>query len=519
MAMQILTSLLPENFLALYIATFVTALCVGIFFLSSPRGSRKVLPPGPWSLPVIGNIFLFGASPHKNVTNLSKHYGKVFSMKLGSRDVVILNSVDVVKEALVKRVSDFSGRPPLHTFVVSSNGGRNVAFTDFGSKYANNRRAIDQALQALTSDSEAFSEIAQLEGESLVQSLLSSQKEKFNPARHLLSVSASFLLRMFFGADLRKKHHREACELMTQSTDFIEGSAVGNTVDFMPWVKTIFHKQVLKVDETVKSLVKFVRRLYSSRMKEVANVDEKSDKDTIVSDYLTKLVHDRKKSSMDELPEHDLEHTLIGEFDDDNIVHLIADSFGGGYEKLSTALRWCIAYLVAYPDAQEQLYKEIKHVKGSKRISLNDKKQLPLLEATVMEVLRRSCFLPFALPHSTIRDTSVGGYNIPKDTIVFVNLWACCHDPQYFDEPFKFNPIRFMDKKQQKVKPHSCMIAFSEGDRKCPGEGFAKSALFIMIGTLVQNLKLRNGTEEPMEDKFGLTLRPKNTTIYVETRS
>lgn len=519
--MQILTSLLPENFLVLYIVTFVTAVCVGIFFLSSLRGSRKILPPGPWSLPVIGNIFLFGASPHKNVTNLSKHYGKVFSMKLGSRDVVILNSVDVVKEALVKRASDFSGRPPLHTFLVSSNGGRNVAFTDFGSKYTNNRRAMDQALQAVASDSEAFSEIAQLEGESLVQSLLSSQKEKFNPARHLLSVSASFLLRMFFGAHLRKKHLREACDLMSQSTDFIEGSAVGNTVDFMPWVKTVFHKQVLKVDETVRSLVKFVKKLYASRLQEeMANMNGKSDNDTIVSDYLTKLVQDRKsKSSLDELSENDLEQALIGEFDDDHIVHLMADSFGGGYEKLGTALRWCLAYLVAYPDAQEQLYKEIKHVKGSERISLNDKKQLPLLEATVMEVLRRSCFLPFALPHCTIRDTSVGGYKIPKDTIVFVNLWACCHDPQYFEEPFKFNPIRFMDKKQQKVKPHSCMIAFSEGDRKCPGEGFAKSALFILIGTLVQKLKLRNGTEEPMEDKFGLTLRPRNTTIYVESRS
>ncbi|KXJ29428.1 cytochrome P450 1A1 [Exaiptasia diaphana] len=509
-----MTSVFQDNIFLLYIVTFVTAACVAMYFLTRRR--EQLLPPGPWSLPVVGNIFLFGSSPHKNVTKLAKHYGDVFSMKLGSRDVVLLNSVDVVKEALVKRASDFSGRPPLHTFLVSSNGGRNVAFTDFGSKYTQNRRALDQALQVLTKDSEVFSEVAQYEAEALVQNLLSCQKEKFNPEKHILSLSASFMMRMFFGAHIRDKYLGEGRDLMTGSTEFIENSAAGNTVDFMPWVKTVFRKQVKEVDDSVRSLVQFVKKIYLLRL----NSADSKENLVVLTDHLKNLVTARRTEKEQGVSTEDPKAAVPNvDFDDDHVVHLIADSFGGGYEKLSTAMRWSFAYLVAYPEVQEQLYKEIQHVKGSEKITLNDRKKLPLLEATIMEVLRRSCFLPFALPHCTIKDTQIQGYKLPKNTIVFVNLWSCCHDPKYFEEPFKFNPMRYLDKRQQSIKPNPCMMALSEGDRKCPGEGYAKSALFVLLGTVIQKLKLRNGTEEPIEEKFGLTLRPKGTTIYVECRS
>lgn len=165
---------------------------------------------------------------------------------------------------------------------------------------------------------------------------------------------------------------------------------------------------------------------------------------------------------------------------------------------------------------QANLRREIERVKGDSPLSLDDRNKLPLLEATVLEVLRMSSFLPFALPHCTTRDTSVAGYPLPKGTIVFVNLWACSRDPQYFDEPYKFNPYRFMDENKQNVVRSPCFLAFSAGDRKCPGEGFAKSVIFLVIGTLVQHLKLRNGTEDPIEDKFGLTVRPKPYSIHVD---
>lgn len=203
-------------------------------------------------------------------------------------------------------------------------------------------------------------------------------------------------------------------------------------------------------------------------------------------------------------------------FDDERLINITADCFGGGYEKLSTALRWAVAYLVSHRDVQAELRKELARLKGSASLTLHDKDKLPLLEATILEILRMSSFLPFALPHCTTRDTSVAGYPLPKGSIVFANLWGCSRDPNYFDQPNEFNPYRFMDDRRQNVVRSPCFLAFSAGDRKCPGESYAKSVLFLVLGTLLQKVVLRNGTEDPIEDTFGLTVRPKPYKITVE---
>ena len=43
--------------------------------------------------------------------DLQKKYGDIFSLKFANRDVIVLNTIDVVKEALVKKAVEFAGRP------------------------------------------------------------------------------------------------------------------------------------------------------------------------------------------------------------------------------------------------------------------------------------------------------------------------------------------------------------------------------------------------------------------------
>ena len=72
----------------------------------------KNFPPGPWGLPIIGSIgYHVGRSAHKDMTNLAKKYGNVYSIKLGNSVLVILNGISAIKEALVKSGDDFADRP------------------------------------------------------------------------------------------------------------------------------------------------------------------------------------------------------------------------------------------------------------------------------------------------------------------------------------------------------------------------------------------------------------------------
>ena len=45
---------------------------------------------------------------------------------------------------------------------------------------------------------------------------------------------------------------------------------------------------------------------------------------------------------------------------------------------------------------------------------VGDRPKLHYTEAIIYEVLRLGTIAPAALPHSTIRDTTVGGYDVPK---------------------------------------------------------------------------------------------------------
>lgn len=70
------------------------------------------LPPGPPRLPIIGNIHLVGKHPHRSFAALSKTYGPVMSLKLGSLNTVVMASPEAAREVLRTHDQILSGRSP-----------------------------------------------------------------------------------------------------------------------------------------------------------------------------------------------------------------------------------------------------------------------------------------------------------------------------------------------------------------------------------------------------------------------
>lgn len=76
---------------------------------------RASVPPGPWRnhIPFIGYLpFLNSTQPHKSLFELSKKYGNIFSLQLGSVFTVVLADSTLIREAF--RRDEFSGRAPLY---------------------------------------------------------------------------------------------------------------------------------------------------------------------------------------------------------------------------------------------------------------------------------------------------------------------------------------------------------------------------------------------------------------------
>ena len=71
-----------------FILVFVFVFLCSYFVFSRPKG----LPPGPWSLPLIGSYLFLkkikGKSTYLEFLEASKEYGKIFSFRIGSQLMV-----------------------------------------------------------------------------------------------------------------------------------------------------------------------------------------------------------------------------------------------------------------------------------------------------------------------------------------------------------------------------------------------------------------------------------------------
>lgn len=84
-------------------------------------------PPGPRPLPLLGSLHLLGQYevPFEAFTALSKLYGDIYSITLGSTPCVVVNTYSLIKEVLITKGAHFGGRPDFIRFHRLFGGDRN----------------------------------------------------------------------------------------------------------------------------------------------------------------------------------------------------------------------------------------------------------------------------------------------------------------------------------------------------------------------------------------------------------
>jgi hypothetical protein len=89
-------------------------------------------PPGPPTLPIIGNIHLMPKEKaHIQFQKWAEEYGPVYSLILGTKVMIVLSSDQAIKDLLDKRSGIYSSRPDLYLGNVVSDGLRMVLMVNF----------------------------------------------------------------------------------------------------------------------------------------------------------------------------------------------------------------------------------------------------------------------------------------------------------------------------------------------------------------------------------------------------
>ena len=142
------------------------------------------------------------------------------------------------------------------------------------------------------------------------------------------------------------------------------------------------------------------------------------------------------------------------------------------------------------------------------------------MEATILEIMRHSSLAPLTL-HGTTEDLVFKGYNIPKDTIVFGNLYAVHHSTSIWGDPENFRPERFLSQDGKTVVRNKAWMPFGFGKRVCMGESLARDELFLFFTNLVKQFHISMPADEPKHSLVGVNhgvLVPEDHNIVVHVR-
>ncbi|XP_057975001.1 cytochrome P450 81C13-like [Malania oleifera] len=475
----------------------------GLLIFRLKHRPSGVLPPSPFALPIIGHLYLIKNPLHVTLESLSLRYGPILFLRFGVRPVVVISSPSVIEECFTKNDIIFANRP-LTLF------GDNLSYnyTVFVlAPYGHLWRSLRRLTVHEIFSSKGLQKFSAIREEEVYYNLLSqlyaitnggSQKVELRFFFSLLTLN--IITRMLSGKrsvegkdmsmEVGRQHVRELKEIFIPSASM-------NICDFLPILRWVGYKGL------EKNMVKLHRRRDELLQ---SLIDEVRQKKTVNSSLHAAPETEKQKNMT-------MIETLLclQEFEPDSysdtvIKSIILIMFIAGTDTSAITMEWAMSLLLNHPEVLQKVRAEIyNNVERGRLIVDSDLSKLPYLQCVVNETLRLYPAAPLLLPHFSSNDCSLGGYEIPRQTILFVNAWALHRNPKVWDEPTKFKPERFesIEGKKDGFK----FVPFGVGRRACPGNTMGMRMVSLALGALIQCFEWEKvGQKVDMSCGFGPTL-------------
>lgn len=184
---------------------------------------------------------------------------------------------------------------------------------------------------------------------------------------------------------------------------------------------------------------------------------------------------------------------------------------------MRSGLEWLFLMSAAKPDLQGRVQAEIDAVieqkgpTGSNRVSWMDRARMPYTQAFMWETMRCKPVNPLGLMRSASTDINLGGYYIPRGSIVIPSFWSIYYEASFWGDPEVFRPERFLSDDGKLAMKSERLIPFSYGKRSCPGEPIAVMVMFIFFTNILHQFSVEAPSDagEALKDEvLGLSMRP-----------
>ncbi|XVE78646.1 hypothetical protein DITRI_Ditri13aG0163300 [Diplodiscus trichospermus] len=471
-----------------YYFLYLIILLLCFKFLFQSKTYHKNLPPSPPSLPFLGHLHLIERPIHRFYHRLSQKHGPIFSLRFGSRLLVVVSSATATEECFTKNDIVLANRPHLLLGKHLGYNNSTVVGSPYGDHWRNLRRI--SAIEIFSSNRlNAFQSIRKDEVKRLLVKLASCDFRhgfaKVELKSTFTDLTLNNIMRMmagkrYYGGD-DETNEGEAMEFRELIKEIMENGGVAHPADFFPILKWIGGRGY------VKKVMKLGKRMDGFLQKLIDEVRGKKEGNTMI-DHLLSLQQNEPHYYTDEL-----------------IKGLILVMLLAGTDTSSVTIEWAMANLLNNPNVLNKARDEIDSQIGEEKlIDEQDVSKLQYLQNIISETLRLNPSAPLLLPHMASSDCTIGGYDVPAGTIVLINAWAIHRDPELWDDPTSFKPERFGNGEGESNK----LMPFGLGRRACPGAGLAQRVVGLTLGSLIQCFEWERvgGKEIDMSEGDGTTM-------------
>ncbi|KAJ4965858.1 hypothetical protein NE237_017707 [Protea cynaroides] len=470
--------------------------CLFIFLVSKLLLQQKQ-PSAPTALPILGHLHLLKKPLHRTLEALAGQYGPILRLQFGSRSVLVVSSPSAIEECFTKNDIILANRPYCLAGEHLAYNSTTVGWSPYGHHWRNLRRVV--AIEIFSSNAlQTSSCIRNREVNHLVHQLYRGSDGELRKVE-LKSIFFQLTLNIVMGMVAAKRFFGDEevdVELREQFLKIMKErysipTMNMNVLDYLPILRWVgFQSKEKKMVRFNRKRDAFIQSLIDQRRRKMSDSNKAMKGEKTLVDAVLSLQQAEPK------------------YYSDNIIKgIISIMFTAGIDTSSLTMEWAMSLLLNHPEVLQKAREEIDNNVGQGRlIEESDLAKLPYLRGIVNETLRLFPVTPLLVPHMTSEECSIGGYDVPRRTIVLVNAWVVHRDSKLWLEPTSFKPERFqgIEGEREGYK----FIPFGLGRRSCPGASMGIRVVSLALGALIQCFDwVRIGPEKvDLSEVDGLTM-------------
>jgi len=413
----------------------------------------------------------------------SKKYGDVMHLSVFGAPVIVLNSVEAINDLMEKKSAIYSSRPRSHMADIMGYSSSTL-LAPYGEPLRRARKLMSAALNSRVS--KTYHPIQERVAQDFAYTLL-EHPEQFKD--NIKRATGSAILEISYGYKLTGKDDPHL-PLVEQAThNFGLAVSGGFWIDYLPFLRFIplafWWPPTRKYIEDGRSLsVRIREELHQYVKRQVAA-------GTAPASFTSMLLQAKG--------------TVTGDEDEEEMIKRTSSIlYGAGSDSSCALLEAFFLAMILHPEVQKKAQAELDSVIGNDRFpTMQDRSQLPYIDAIMKETIRWAAVVPLAVPHALTEDDVYRGMRIPKGSTVIGNVWSILHDPNVYEKPFEYNPERFLvDSNPPPLDPLS--LAFGFGRRQCPGMDVATATAFLSMSTTLLSFDILFA-----KDSNGNDIKPK----------